>query len=156
MSRQYDDIPVQGQHRKGAHHEETSTNVRAQQPVLHLDHSNQGSPEHHLSNDESARTYRIKLWQDGDVSGQVFADLGSASTEDEYRRIMERLPDQPRFLVFENSETGDVYYDREGALGGDWTGGGQFTQVTIFNEESAAAAYVESRQSELAHVKSKQ
>ncbi|PSQ71810.1 MAG: hypothetical protein BRD38_00730 [Bacteroidetes bacterium QH_9_67_14] len=59
-----------------------------------------------------------------------------------------RLPDGPRFIVLENTETGEAVVDHEGALSDNWFAGGRYDQVTVFESEDEAAAYVEEGEKE--------
>ncbi|PSQ93533.1 MAG: hypothetical protein BRD52_00990 [Bacteroidetes bacterium SW_4_67_19] len=59
-----------------------------------------------------------------------------------------RLPDGPRFIVLENTETGEAVVDHEGALSDNWFAGGRYDQITVFESEDEAAAYVEEGEKE--------
>ena len=133
MKRQYEDIPQQGEHRKGSIEEEPSTNVRAQDPVLPTERSKTHRNE----------PLRVRIWKRGDGDG--FEELEHFESDGDYQKALEKLPSERRYVVFENTGTGEVYYDEESDLGGDWTGEGRFDQVTIFEDGAEAARYVEKR-----------
>jgi hypothetical protein len=59
--------------------------------------------------------------------------------------VFDQLPEGPLFVVFENLENGEVFYDRDSDLAGSWMGDSEYDQVTIFEDEEAAAEYAASR-----------
>jgi hypothetical protein len=91
--------------------------------------------------------YRLRGWLEGmdadDPDG--YTELRRCS-EGELAQALEHLPDKPRFVVFENTDTGEVFLGRENNLGDNWTGGGKYDQVTLFEDETDAADYAKSRQ----------
>ncbi len=99
-----------------------------------------------VSHSADRSRYRLRGWMEGLTDDPGYTELGRHD-EGELAQALEQLPDKPRFVVFENTDTGQVYLDRENNMGSDWTGGGQFDQVTLFEDETDAAAYAEERQS---------
>jgi hypothetical protein len=98
-----------------------------------------------LSHSADRSRYRLRGWMEGIADDADYTELGRHQ-EGELAQALEQLPDKPRFVVFENTETGEVYLDRESNLGNNWTGGGKFNQVTMFEDETDAAAYADERQ----------
>ena len=146
MDRPYDSIPRQGSHAGGQHDEEPTTSVRAQ-PAPHPPETEPpATPTFGLYYNEQEDVYRIRSWQSEAPSDQENADAyRSLGTYDRIDALLTELPERDRFIVFENPETGEVYYDKEGNITGGLTGG-QFMQVNVFRDETTAAAYAESRQ----------
>lgn len=140
MDRPYESIPSQGTHQGERVDEEPSTNVRAQPAPYPPEHEPE-APAFGLYHNEAERTYRIRPWRDDapPEAGYTHVETGGLDA------LTSHLPESARFVVFENPETGEVYYDKQGNLTGGVPGGG-FTQLTVFGDEIAAAAYADERQ----------
>jgi hypothetical protein len=73
-----------------------------------------------------------------------FREISRHSSAQEMSDALDgRLPDGPRFLVLENTQTGEAVFDHESALSDNLFAGGRYDQVTIFESENEAAAYVD-------------
>jgi hypothetical protein len=101
-----------------------------------------------LSHDADRARYRLRRWREGQADSERYTELGRHH-EDDLAQALEQLPDKPRFVVFENTDTGEVYLDRENNMGSNWTGDGRFDQVTLFEDETDAADYANERQDAL-------
>lgn len=161
--RSYDSIPRQGEHQGGEVREEASTNVRAQEAapppvdeeIVKSSRAGAADPESEFSGGiiqfshrETDGLYRIRRWRSepDTKAADEFEELEQLPGGEPMTGLYEQLPDGPMFVVFENSDSGEVFFDADSDLGGDWTGDGRFDQVTIFRDEQAAAAYAASQQ----------
>ena len=153
----YEDLTTQGTHRGDTSNaEENEVTVRGQEPPAQADASADASdqsteaPERtfRLSRNEEEGTYRARAWSPDaiDDSAEGYAEQGRYETQAEMTEALSDLPDGPRFVVLENTETGEVRLDREGALSDDWTENGRFDQFTLFDDEAKADAYAEHQQ----------
>lgn len=147
MDRPYDSIPRTGRHGGEQRDEEPSSSVRAPDaPHPPAREPERPAPAYHLYHNEAEGIYRIHSWQaeaPGAPEGE--ADYRPVGRYDAVDALIEQLSDQARYVVFENSETGDVYYSSEQNLT-SWATDDRFDRVTVFNDNEAAAAYVEARQ----------
>lgn len=158
-----DDIPLQGTHPGAGPDDPLTSNVRAQQPPdpaprakrveeeAETGAANEEAPDdlgdYRLSHDPASGRHRMSLRppaEEGETPGGGFRELSRhSSPQDMSDALQERLPDGPRFVVLENTETGAVRYDRDTALDDDWLAEGRYDQATVFEREEEAAAYVE-------------
>lgn len=150
MDRPYDSIPrAGGEHRPDDASYDTSSTVRAPKPP-HLkdadDTSDVPDATTQLLHNEGEGLYRLRAWTTPEPGepGEGYTELHRYSGTT-WAGVDEHLPKQPRFVVFENTDTGEVYFGRNTNLSDNWTDGGRFDQVTIFATEEDAAAYAESR-----------
>ncbi len=147
MDRPYDNIPRQGEHLGRDHDEEPTTNVRAQEAVKPTSaESADGGVIQHLYNETEGR-HRIRRWPN---ASEITAVPGYEETQripegKSLTDIFEALSGQDQYVVLENVESGKVHFDRNTELSENWTGNGEYDQVTIFHDEEAAAAYASSR-----------
>lgn len=134
MDRPYDDIPRQGRHQGGRIDEEPSTSVRAPLPP--------DDRRYALLRNAAEGTYRIHPFRgDSPAEAAGYEPVGHyASFED----LAPHLPDEAAYVVLENAETGEAYMDRADNLS-SWPTDGDVDQVTLFADETAAAAYVDRR-----------
>ncbi len=146
----HDDLAPTGTYNGPApKHEDRGTDegtvVRA--PKAEDDRDPNAQPERtvQLSHNADRSRYRLRGWMEGMTDYPGYTELGR-HPEGDLAQALEGLPDKPRFVVFENTETGEVYLDRENNLGDNWTGGGKFDQVTLFEDETDAAEYAEQQQ----------
>lgn len=144
MDRPYDDIPQQGRHQGRPVEEEPSTSVRTE-PAPHPP-EREPEPPHPafgLYFNEAEGIYRIRSWQD---EPPIDAEAGytEVGTYDRLDALAPQLPEYARFIVFENPETGEAFYDKQGNIT-NWMPDERFVQVTLFRDETAAAAYVDTR-----------
>lgn len=146
MDRQYDSIPRQGRHRGSKLSEEPTTSVRAQEAVKPRPENEAAGVMVGAFNKAEGR-YRIRRWAS---SANVTLDKGyeevrrypeSASLDD----LRADAPHGGRFVVLENTRTGEVHFDRQSELSDNWTNKGRYDQVTLFADEESAAAYADSR-----------
>lgn len=148
MDRSYDSIPRQGEHLGANLDEEPTTNVRAPAAAKPTSDDSTAGGIIQCSYNEAAGHYRIRRWQDESAISpeEGYEEIHRIAPGEPPDEMFETLPDQPRYIVLENVESGEVYFDREQSLTGDWTGDGDFDQVTVFDTEEAAAEYASSRQ----------
>lgn len=142
----YEDLTTQGTHRHEGDTPDAGINVRAQEPPNLVDHSGETGPAgYQLLWSENEGRYVLRAWRQGDtaVPGEGYSEVGRYEREADFDTVLEALPDQPRFVVFENSETGEVYFDRDSSLSDNWTEDGRFDQFTVFADEASAAAYAD-------------
>lgn len=148
MSDLYPNIPRQGHHRADADVRKTGTSVRAQPaPDRTADaEASAPAPTYQLSYHKGRGAYRLRSWTSADIAApeEGYDELGRFQKA-EFTAALEQLPDRPRFIVFENTETGETLFGRESNLSDNWTAEGRFDQVTIFDSEDAAAAYADAR-----------
>ena len=146
MDRQYDSIPRQGRHLGSDISEEPTTSVRAQEAVKPRPQSEAGGVIVAAYNESEGR-YRVRRWAN---AARVVPEEGyeevrrlpeGASAED----LRADAPERGRFVVLENTQTGEVYFDRKSALSDNWTDNGRYDQVTLFDDEESAASYADSR-----------
>lgn len=148
MDRPYDDIPRQGEHLGESLDQEPTTNVRAQKPARPSEPSGESEAFFQFSYNKAEGLYRIRRRQRESEAAPEdgYKEIDRIPEGETLTDIVEQLTDKPRFVVFENLDSGDVFFDRESDLSEDWTGDGRFDQVTIFEDEDEAAAYAERRE----------
>ena len=163
MDRSYDSIPRQGEHQGEDVHEEPSTNVRAQEasppddedkPQAAEAAEGAGSPDGSgrrillFSRRKAPGHYRLRRWDEetGVEAADDFEEISRSADDDESASAaFDQLPEGPLYVVFENLGNGEVFYDRDSDLAGSWLGESEYDQVTIFEDEEAAAEYAASR-----------
>jgi hypothetical protein len=100
-----------------------------------------------LSHDPASGRHRVRVRPPADETeapGGGFKELSRHSSPEDMSDALEgRRADGPRFVVLENSETGEAFFDREGALSDDWFDDARYDQVTLFESEDEAAAYAD-------------
>lgn len=162
-----ENIPLQGTH-QGTTDDPLTSSVRAQTPPDPTagaerveegtkqragDQKEKTSPSsrphdlgtYRLSHDPQSGRHRVRLHppaEDMPAPGGGFREISRHSSPQEMNDALESgLPDGPRFVVLENTETGERFFDREGATSDNWFAGGRFDQVTLFDREEEAARY---------------
>lgn len=148
MGHTYDDIPATGQHRGEGADQNVTSSVRAQEARSEL--APPPKPVHRvfrLTLHEPEGYYQLRAWttEEPDTPLEGTREIGRYGSQSELTKGLASLPGEDRFVVFEDSATGELYYEREQNVTGDWLGDTQFDQVSIFSTEEAAAAYVERR-----------
>lgn len=168
-----ENIPLQGTH-QGATEDPLTSSVRAQQPPdpapraadeeagnnAKVEASEDASAEqsgdlgtYQLAHDPASGRHRVRVRppsEEAEAPGGGFRELSRhSSPQDMSDALDSQLPDGPRFIVLENTDTGAVRFEREGALSDDWFANGRFDQVTVFESEDDAAAYADERGSEM-------
>ncbi|PSR00209.1 MAG: hypothetical protein BRD48_01785 [Bacteroidetes bacterium QS_9_68_14] len=162
-----DDIPLQGTHPGDGPDDPLTSSVRAQQPpdptpraervaddadeASHGDSSEDASEspgdlgEYRLSRDPASGRYRMSLHppaEESESPGGGFREISRHSSPQEMSDALDgELPDGPRFVVLEDTETGAVRMGRGNELD-NWPAGG-YDQATVFESEDEAAAYLE-------------
>ena len=157
-----ENIPLQGTH-QGETDAPLTSSVRAQEPPdptpgaeerVGEENAEQGGAEeaddirtYQLAHDPASGRHRVRVrppGADADAPGGGFKELSRHSSPEEMSDALESgLPDGPRFVVLENTDTGETVFDREGALSADWFAGGRFDQATVFDSEDEAAKYAD-------------
>jgi hypothetical protein len=103
--------------------------------------------DYRLSRDPASGRVRASLRppaEESETPGGGFREISRHSSPEDMSDALDgTLPDGPRFIVLENTETGEAVFDRESALSGNLFDGGRYDQVTVFESEDEAAAYVE-------------
>lgn len=150
MARIYDSIPrAGGRHRVPIEGWHSGLNVRAERPPIRADGTSeeQARPTYQLVFNESKRMYRVRPWQDAAPQGDAdFTEVAAIDSDSALVDAVSNLPAPAPYVVFENSATGEVFYDGEYSIGRNWTQDGRFDQITMFDNEEEAAAYVAERQ----------
>jgi hypothetical protein len=102
--------------------------------------------EYCLSRDPASGRHRMSLRppaEESESPGGGFHEISRHSSPQEMSDALDgELPDGPRFVVLEDTETGAVRMDRGNALGDNWLGG-DYDQATVFESEDEAATYLE-------------
>ncbi len=146
MEKPYADLTTEGTHRGDVDAKHSGMNVRAPQPE---DVTASGSPvkrTFRYSQNEESGARRIAWQAEGDVPtpDEGYTPMGSFTSMDELGQKFAWMHEsRNRYAVFENSETGERKMLNETDLSGDWTAGGQYDRVTVFDDENAAAAFVD-------------
>ncbi len=152
MSEKYKDLTTQGEHRGGAAEHESGSNVRAPEPPDESSAENAPVEQtYQLIRHTESGYYKLRAQTKAASSSPEpgYAELGRYTTHEELNKALSDVEDQIQFVVFENTESGEVFFDREKNISGDWTGDGRFDQVNFFDDESAAASYAETRREAL-------
>lgn len=147
----YDDIPTQGTHQGDeSNAEENETTVRGQDPPDPVAASGEKTERSfHLARHEESGRYRVRT--SSDEPGEGYEAIGRHDTEGDLTEALGDLDDRTerrRFVVFENTDTGAVRFDREAALSDNWMADGRFDQFTLFESEDEAARYAEQRETD--------
>ena len=151
----YDDLTTQGTHQGDTSNaEENEVTVRGQDPPAPADETDQSDKPaertFRLSRNEDKGTYRARSWAPDalDEPAEGYAEQGRYETQAEVTEALsDSQQDGPRFIVLENTETGEVRLDREDAISDDWTENGRFDQFTLFDDEDQANTYADQQQS---------
>lgn len=145
MDRPYDDIPSRaGTHRGPGVDEEPTTSVRAPKAAYPPEEEPKPpAPAFRLYYNEREGVHRVHSWHTEpiDVTDEGYQEIGQFA-HSEAGELMKRLPDRPRFYVLEDPETGDVLVEPEGDVT-NWLEDGRYSQISIFGDENAAAAYAD-------------
>lgn len=142
--RPYPSVPQTGKHRGVIPKIETSSNVRAQTaPPEPATRVKDVKPVFRVTRHSEDRYYRIRAWTTDIVDRQEEAteEVGVYHSAAELRGALGQLGTAPRFAVFENTQSGELHVERARDVAGDWTDGGRFDQVTIFDTAEEAEAY---------------
>lgn len=92
-------------------------------------------------------TYRIRSWTEAETvaATEDYDELGQYEARDALAPHMDDFRESHRFVVLENTDTGDVYVEREQNLTAFFDGG-TYNQATFFSSEEAASAYANRQQ----------
>jgi hypothetical protein len=145
MTRPYDNIPrAGGPHEKPIDEEHSGMNVRAPRPSADPASEKEGQPLQIFAN-ESTGCYRFRSGADrpGD---EGFTSLCSVDSGAGIAPALEQIGEGPFWVVLENSDTGEVFYEADYNLSDNWSDGGRFDSVTLFPSEDEAASYADERQ----------
>lgn len=143
MTRPYDKIPrAGGEHGKKIDEEHSGMNVRAPKAD---DDADRSTAERILqvSVNESTGCYRFRSGQGRGSDG--FSSLCEVNMEDGVATAMQQIGDGRFWVVLENEDTGEVFYEADHNLSDNWSDGGRFDVVTLFPSEEEAASYADSR-----------
>jgi hypothetical protein len=146
--RSYPRVPREGGIHRDDVDAESGQTVRAPEPPLKSDAGPNPPKTVQLLYNRANGLYRLRAWRVEDVPTQVddYEEMSRFSPDDTFTAVLEELPDKPRCVVFENTETGEVFFGRESNLSDNWMQGGRFDQVTVFDDPTVAAAYADERQ----------
>lgn len=149
MDRAYDDIPRQGKHQGPALDEEPTTSVRAQEAVKPTAQDETAFGVTVFAYNEEAGRYQVRRWKsESEVDlPEDYSEIRRVRESEPATEMLDAIPGDGQFVVLENAESGDVYFDREFELTDNWSDEGRFNQFTVFEDEEAAAEYANSRQS---------
>jgi hypothetical protein len=151
----YDDIPTAGRHPGDDSEHESGTNVRALGPPEPGRYESQPDDAEETSaslfrvaRHKTKDTYRVRAWSEAKIEnlGDDYEEMGRYESEAELAEGLSDVSEAGKFVVFEDTAGGDVQVGRAAEISGNWTEGGRFDQVMLFDSEEAAAAYAEERQ----------
>ncbi len=140
----YDDLPTSGTHKKPHHENETGTEVRAPDAPDDTAADEPGTSTYQLLHAPEQAHYRLQSWDEGAPLPEGYAELGRYGRKD-LASALAPLSERARFVVLENSKTGEVHLENMSNISANWTDGGRFDRVTLFEDQSDAANYVASR-----------
>lgn len=140
----YESIPTSGQHRGPQQSNDTGTEVRAEEARSGQQQQSEAAT-YQLVHSEAEGRYRLRRWVEGTEAESGYREVGRYRQE-ELDAALGNVPSEARFVVLENSSTGEVQMEQQKNFSGDWTDGGRFDQVILFDDEADAAAYAASRQ----------
>jgi hypothetical protein len=144
MTRPYDSIPRSGgAHEKEVDSEHSGMNVRAPQPNDGGDDARPTRQVLRVTVNESKNCYRLRTGSDRVEEG--FTDVCSVDPDAGIEPALEQVGEGPYFVVLENEDTGEVFYEADHNLSDNWSDGGRFDVVTLFETEEEAAAYADER-----------
>lgn len=151
--RLYNNLPRQGRHQGQRADEEPTTSVRAQPaPRPEPPTNTVSSPRaYRLDRHKEEGHYRVHSWSSEAMEPPPAPEYEEVDRFDRFPALTQHvsaMDEPPRFIVLENSETGEVYYDHERDLSDNWAEEGAFDQATVFTDEPAAAAYADRRRQE--------
>lgn len=152
MSKPYESIPVQGEHFGEVHEKFSNLNVRAQDPPdLESSKRKPVQRTYQLLHHREKGIYRLRSWVTEEIylTEDDYEEVGRYAGETDLTAAFEELPLKPSFVVFENSKTGEVFYDTKSNITAGWPGFGNYDQVTLFDDETKAAEYVQRREKEI-------
>lgn len=117
-------------------------NVRAPRPDTR---SADAAPEDVLqvSVHDAKGWYRIRAGVSPASEG--YSELGRHDLSKGIGVALEHVGDGPYFVVLENEDTGEVFYEADHNLSDNWSDGGRFDVITLFSSEEEAAAYADER-----------
>lgn len=145
----YDNIPLQGKHQGDAPHE-TGMNVRAQQPPDPESPSSETIKRtYQLLKSDLEGQYHVRAWTPGQeaTAPEEYEELGHYESDTALEKALDELPEAPRFIVLENSETGDARLAHLEDLSDNWAAGENYDQFMLFADEDEASRYVDERRS---------
>lgn len=145
----YDDIPLQGRHQGDAPHE-TGMNVRAQQPPAPESPSSKTAERtYRLLKSDLEGQYHVSAWTPGQeaTAPEEYEELGHYESDTALEKALDELPEAPRFVVLENSETGDARLAHLEDLSDNWAASERYDQFRLFASEDEAARYADERRS---------
>ncbi len=144
----YDSIPTAGTHRGPEQPDDPETEVRAPEPDDATsddagDVTNAGAPRLQLVHAPDQSSYHLRPFDESRSLERGHVEIGQF---DEVGAALQALPSLPRFVVLENKDTGEMRLTQDTDVTANWTDGGRFDHITLFEHESDAATYVASRQ----------
>jgi hypothetical protein len=145
MSGKYDSIPATGgAHEKDIPEKHSGMNVRAPKAEDHVDSSTDREETFNVLVHDAKGWYRVTRQQKS-VEGYRRAEDIDISAG--ISPIKDQLGGGPLYVVLENDDTGEVFYEADHNLSDNWSDGGRFDTATIFSSEEEAASYVDERRS---------
>jgi hypothetical protein len=151
MDKHYKDIPAQGTHRGETPGQDPSTSVSAPSST---DVTSRGRPVaktflHVRHNEEGWQRLSLHAPDNLPEPTSGTTEMGRYTSTAEIRDALNREQDKTKFVVMENTETGEVFYQNQAEIRDDLTADGRFNQFTLFDTQEAAAAYADRRQNEM-------
>lgn len=146
MEKPYQSIPTQGTHRDTEGVPDQNASVRSPNPSDVEATGRPVDPTYQLLKHKEQGIYRLRAWQTDEIEvpEDTYQEQGRYRSH-EWADALQPVTESEHFVVFENTGTGEVYFDRERNLSADWTGGGRFDVVTVFEDEEAAETYARQR-----------
>ena len=154
-----DDIPTSGKHPENDEGDfETGTNVSAQEPPApiasqSIDEGKESPGEKSevatyqlLHNEESGHYHVRALREDAPDPLEGFEEVKQFDERPTYDDATSGMPDGPRYVVFENTDTGEVFVDLESNVSDNWSDNDRFDSFTLFESEEEASAYADKKQ----------
>lgn len=144
----YDSIPTAGTHRgpEQPHDPDGSVRAPASDDATSDDAGDVTNADAHrlqLVQAPDQSSYHLRPFDESRPLERGHVEIGQF---DEVGAALQALPTLPRFVVLENPDTGEMRLTQDSDLTANWTDGGRFDRITLFEHESDAATYVASRQ----------
>ena len=143
MINEYEQTPKPGSHRGNADGLKSGMSVRAQPAPDAQPPQPPADVVFQFARHKERGLYRMRRWQGDDPDlAEGYEEVGRYGHQD-YMAAFTDLASESYYIVFENTDTGEVFMGGMNNLSDNWTGDGRFDQITIFDTEPEAAAYAE-------------
>lgn len=139
----YDSIPTAGTHR-GPEPADPGTGTEVRAPRSDDETAGEQAATFQLVHVPADARYHLRPYRDGASVSEGHREVGRYRAED-VPGALATVGDS-FYVVLENAQTGEMRLTQESDLTANWTDGGRFDRITLFERESDAAEYVASRQ----------